>query len=149
MDSKKLSEKQISVGGSSDVVPIEIRYIDSDYNLKIYPNKKAPPTGLVTFAELESSDNQLPKFIFRWDRVACTMDIDINLNGILRKDLWGQQEYYGHHPEIHNIELREYNVLIGKQGRKIFEGIIRISLLVNLNLHEEIKVSENINIKIT
>ncbi len=148
MDKKQFSKKQIKVGGTTGVEPVSIKYKDKDYTLKTYPENKSSATGHVIIAELFSSDDKLEKFIFRWDHSASAMDIDIFLDGKDCKDLWKQKGYQGHWTKLTNDEKREYSVSIEIPGRKIFEGVIRVGLLTELNSHDDITIGESVDVKI-
>lgn len=150
MNSKKFSEKQIKVGGTTGVKAVSKEYQDSAYNWVLNSDKKAieDKNGYLLIAELFSNDENLPRFKFRWDHKASTMDVDIFLNGEDHKDLWKQNGYCGHWTELADDEKREYSVRIEIPERKIFVGVIMVGLLVNLKLHDNLLISEDIKIKI-
>lgn len=138
----------IKVGGTTGVEPISIVHKDDDYDLELCPNSKASETGHIVIAKLSPRDEKMPSFVFRWDHPNGVMDIDIFLAGKSCKYLWKQSGYKGHWTRLTDDEKREYSVLIEIPKRKIFEGIIRVGLLTELNLHDTVSVSEKVDIKI-
>lgn len=150
MDSTKFAEKQIRVGGTTGVEPVLIEYQNDDYNWIFNSDKKAieDKNGYLLIAELFSNDDKLPRFKFRWDHKASTMDVDIFLNGKDCKDLWKQNGYCGHWTELTDDEKREYSVSLEIPERKIFVGTIMVGLLVDLNLHDNLSIREDIKIEI-
>lgn len=148
MNKNEFYNEQIKVGGTTDVEPISIKYKDKDYNFKTHPNNKASKTGHVVIAELIPNDEKLPRFIFRWDHGDGIMDVDIFSGGKNHRVLWKQEGYCGHRTKLIDDERREYFVLIKIPERKIFEGVIKVGLLTELNLFDDISISESADIKV-
>lgn len=152
MNKNKFSDKQIKVGGTTGVEPIFIEYKDNDYDLHVNSDSKAlkDKNGYLVIVRLFSSNNKLPRFIFRWDHNASAVDVDIFFGDKNCNHLWKEKGngYEGHWTKLTNDEKREYSVSIKIPERKIFEGIIRVGLLTELNLHDKVTIGESVDVKI-
>ena len=148
MDANTFDKKPLKIIGSTGIEhPIEC-YVDPNYEFITYPNTNGSKTGHVVFAELKPHDGLLPVFKFRWDHGDKVVDVDIFQKNGSRNDLWNIEDYRGHHADQINEVKYEYSFLIEIPGRKIFEGSIKVGLLIGLNLHDNLRISEKADIKI-
>ncbi len=123
-------------------VKADTYHIDKDYNLECYSKKKITRTGLLEVAILKSTKKLLPKFIFRWDEKADTLDIGIlNVSYINKRSFnSGINGYTGHHPKRVGRN-KVFKVFIKTPDRIIFNG------LITSPLHREQELTIGIGLK--
>ena len=121
-------------------VKVKQDYIDAGYELFHYPRNEITPTGLLTVGELKPKDNILPRFLFRWDEKAESLDVDINniSEEIKRKFKAGKEGYEGQHTKrVPDEKNRIFEVSIKIPGITVFEGE------TSFGLHRELEVTVN------
>jgi hypothetical protein len=148
MDQNKFVKKSIKIIGSTGIEHSIECYVDPDYEFKTYPDTSGSKTGHVVFAELKPHDGLLPVFKLRWDHGDKVVDVDVFQKNEPRNDLWNLEGYKGHHADKIDEMNYEYSFLIKIPGRKIFEVSIKVGLLIGLNLHDNLHISEKNDIKI-
>jgi len=116
---------------------VEIQYINDSYQFKIMNDWVFENNGRQTHykvAELTSSVDKDPTFIFRWDdndSQKC-IDVDISYKNLPKTDteeirkLWNQQSfgYKGHHSII--VEPWLFEILIEIPNRRIFHAYVNL-----------------------
>jgi hypothetical protein len=149
MDPKQFAEKPIKAARTNKVEPVVTTHMDSDYKLVLCSDTMASKTGLLVIAKLTpKAIKSLPEFWLRWDDKNRELDVDIYLNGENRKDLWSFPGYKGHKTKVDGSEMQEYEVRIKIPGRKVFDGIIRVPLVIGLYRKDTVTISDYRKVKI-
>jgi hypothetical protein len=143
MDPSIFRAKGVKIGGTTKVEAIKLAHLDKKYKFKLFPNTPATESGLVKVMELIPESSEMPNFILRWDEKSDTLDVDIYKNGKLCNELWGIEEYNGHHTQ--KIGNRRFGVKITIPNKKIFEGIIDVGLLIQAKI--SIKLTSHVKLK--
>ena len=144
MDPEKYKNKRGKVAGTTRVKPLEIKYKNPNYEVKLLPNTPATETGLVEVMELVPKVSNLPKFVARWDENKHTLDVDLYEGEKINKNpSWKSEEngHKGHHPIRRTGAPRIFDIDVRIPNAKIFEGSLNVSLLfkesVELKIHSE------------
>ena len=146
MDQKRFENKTKKVAGTAKLKILKIEYLNRDYDAKIFPDNPATKTGLVKVMELIPKISEMPKFIFRWDEKADTLDADIYKSDKICTSLWNIEGYNGHHPQ--KIKNRIFKIDISIPNAKIFIGIIDIGLLMQQSFSGNANIKSSLSMRI-
>ena len=119
---------------TTEVKVIE-KWIHPKYKMIKYRENRITDTGLLLVAELRPMEENLPRFLFRWDEKAESLDVDITdvSEEIKRKFKRGREGYEGHHPKRAPDEKEIiFEVCIRTPQGKVFEGKISFGLFREL-----------------
>jgi len=120
-------------------VNIKIAYLNPNYTINPHSHNKLSEHGLLTIAELIPNNLALPKFVFRWDDKNEAMDVDLYVDREINNDLWKDKRYEGHHTKRLTSEKgRIYEVKIKSPLGRIFEGLMRVPVIMALDWEETI-----------
>lgn len=149
MDKQEVSKRDGKARKTFNVDKQQL-YLDTDYNIVVLENNEISPTGLLIIAELRPIQNKkLPRFVFRWDQKANTLDVDA-LNAKkedIDKFKNGTSNFSGHHPTKLTVEGRQYEVRIVWAGKILFQGHIGFSLAREVVFSVALGVNASFNIK--
>lgn len=130
---------------TTEVKVIE-KWIHPKYEMIKYRENRITDTGLLLVAELRPMEENLPRFLFRWDEKAESLDVDITdvSEEIKRKFKRGREGYEGHHPKrVPDEKEIIFEVCIRTPQGKVFEGKISFGLFRELEGKSPVKFSCN------
>jgi len=127
---------------TTEVKVIE-KWIHPKYKMIKYKENRITDTGLLLVAELRPMEENLPRFLFRWDEKAESLDVDITdvSEEIKRKFKRGREGYEGHHPKrVPDEKEIIFEACIRTPQGKVFEGKI------SFGLHRELEASKSLGL---
>ncbi|MBU0978322.1 MAG: hypothetical protein ABIJ33_00930 [Patescibacteria group bacterium] len=140
MDSKQFKGQKYKVGQTNVAKIVKQDFLAKGFNVRTYENNLATTSGLVKILEIISEKPNSERFVMRWDKNQQTADIDIYKGKNFRKDLWSQDGFKGHHPQIKQERNKErvFKLDIATPKGPIFKGLIKVAVHHKLRLEDSI-----------
>ena len=144
MDPNKVKKKDGKVFEVNKVQIVGPFFVNSDYDLKLFPNNRIERTGYLPIASLKPNSEGLPIFTLRWDQKGDTVDVDIDNNvdsDTIQKFKNGKDGCSGHHSTKEKIgKGRVFKFNIKFFGKEIFKGNLIVPVTTELEGSGGVKV---------
>lgn len=145
-----MKPEEVAIKDGKAFKTTEVKVIENwrhpKYEMIKYRENRITDTGLLLVAELRPMEENLPRFLFRWDEKAESLDVDITdvSEEIKRKFKRGREGYEGHHPKrVPDEKEIIFEVCIRTPQGKVFEGKISFGLHRELEGKSPVKFSCN------